>query len=131
VSRSATASPILNTEWTLVCLSEQLADALENCYRCKPIQGSNPCPSAIFVFDAGSPEAGGLRVLIGGLTGRPSDMSRDPCRAIPLPPAERFASLGGPMEAGVPGLPEGFHGPDRWMARDRGISARRSDGCGS
>jgi hypothetical protein len=24
---------------------------LENCYRCKPIQGSNPCPSAKFVFE--------------------------------------------------------------------------------
>jgi len=26
----------------------QSASGLENCYRCKPIQGSNPCPSAKF-----------------------------------------------------------------------------------
>jgi hypothetical protein len=38
----------LNTEWTLVGLYEHLDSALENCYRCKPIQGSNPCPSAKF-----------------------------------------------------------------------------------
>jgi hypothetical protein len=40
------AGPSLNTDGTLVGLSEHLGDALENCHRCKPIQGSNPCPSA-------------------------------------------------------------------------------------
>jgi hypothetical protein len=43
---TAPSRPALNTERTLLGLSEQLKSALENCYRCKPIQGSNPCPSA-------------------------------------------------------------------------------------
>ena len=45
-TKSAPRWPILNTEWTLADFYEHSFGALENCYRCKPIQGSNPCPSA-------------------------------------------------------------------------------------
>jgi hypothetical protein len=45
-----TEGAILNTQWTLADFYEHSFGALENCYRCKPIQGSNPCPSAKFVF---------------------------------------------------------------------------------
>jgi hypothetical protein len=48
LNRIGTIGLDLNTEWTLVGLYEHLDSALENCYRCKPIQGSNPCPSAPF-----------------------------------------------------------------------------------
>ena len=47
-------------------------DGLENRYGCKPIQGSNPCPSAKFVFRIPSPDS--LRLTVandsaGDLTG--------------------------------------------------------------
>ena len=38
--------------WTLADGHNHVAPGLENCYRCKPIQGSNPCPSANFESDA-------------------------------------------------------------------------------
>jgi hypothetical protein len=60
VNRTETASPILNTKWTLADLYEHSVGALENCYRCKPIQGSNPCPSARFETGSSHP-AGPLR----------------------------------------------------------------------
>ena len=40
----------LDLEWTPLDGHNHLAFGLENCYRCKPIQGSNPCPSANFEF---------------------------------------------------------------------------------
>ena len=40
------SGPILNTKRTLADFYEHLSSALENCYRCKPILGSNPSPSA-------------------------------------------------------------------------------------
>jgi len=46
VNRIDVQSLILNTEWTLADLYEHAFGALENCYRCKPILGSNPSPSA-------------------------------------------------------------------------------------
>jgi hypothetical protein len=45
-NRIDTASLILHTKWTLAGFYEHSSGALENCYRCKPILGSNPSPSA-------------------------------------------------------------------------------------
>jgi len=40
------SGPILNTKRTLADFYEHSFGTLENCYRCKPILGSNPSPSA-------------------------------------------------------------------------------------
>jgi hypothetical protein len=45
-TESAARWLILNTKWTLADFYEHSFGALENRYGCKPIQGSNPCPSA-------------------------------------------------------------------------------------